>query len=296
MGRGIQFVVMMSLLLCSGCFLSYGQVEESAEISLEAHTDEFQEKFFEALKEKAIGNYDRAIALFRECETLEPGLPVIDYQLAKVYMLEREYEAAYEAAMAAYQEQPAQFWYLQTLIEAARARGMTPDQLVAQLGEAGSDVGTKVALAYFRLGAFAEVLEILDKLPRNPVNENLRLRVNDSLKDAAPLPESDATGTGTIAIESRVRQLVLDADYEALGPASEEALEAYPAEPYFYYARGLYLSEDGRYAEAAEILEEGLLYLFEDPELEVAFYKQLASVYTALGEPGKANMYLSKIE
>lgn len=39
------------------------QEEESAEISLELYSDEFQEYFFEALKQKGIENYDKAINL-----------------------------------------------------------------------------------------------------------------------------------------------------------------------------------------------------------------------------------------
>lgn len=296
MGQQLRVLVLLSLLFWAGCFYSSGQIEESAEISLEAYSDEFQEKFFEALKEKAIGNYDRAIALFRECQELERDLPVVAYQLAKLYLLEHEYEAAYYAARKAYEGDTEQFWYLQTLVDASRKRGMTPEQLLQELGSPVQQSGTKIALAYFRVGAFQEVLQVLDELPSNPINENLRVRVTDSIQENKTSSAAAAVESGEGDIENRIRTLVLDENYSALGPASSEALEEYPAEPYFYFARGLFLTESGRLKEAAEVLEEGLLYLLEDPELERAFYKQLAAVYTALEDPERATMYLNKIE
>ena len=39
-------------------------VEETAELFLEDYSDDFQEYFFEGLKQKAIENHDKAIHLF----------------------------------------------------------------------------------------------------------------------------------------------------------------------------------------------------------------------------------------
>lgn len=55
------------------------QEEESAEISLELYSDEFQEYFFEALKQKGIENYDKAINLLIKCKKLQPLETAVDY-------------------------------------------------------------------------------------------------------------------------------------------------------------------------------------------------------------------------
>ena len=81
-------------------------VEESAEVFLEEYSDEFQENFFEGLKQKGIQNYDKAITYFENCKRLEPGNKVIAFELAKSYLLEKELQVAQEYAMEAVNGDP----------------------------------------------------------------------------------------------------------------------------------------------------------------------------------------------
>ena len=82
--RGYIFIFALGLVLIPGP--SYAQEnefkeEESSEVFLEEYTDEFQEKFFEALKQKGIENYDRAVNLLLECKRLDPNNSVLDHEL-----------------------------------------------------------------------------------------------------------------------------------------------------------------------------------------------------------------------
>ena len=65
------------MVLGASIMMHYGtyaqEEQESAEVYLEEYTDEFQENFFEALKQKGIQNYDRAVDLFLKCKQLEPN-------------------------------------------------------------------------------------------------------------------------------------------------------------------------------------------------------------------------------
>ncbi|NNL03175.1 MAG: hypothetical protein HKP39_12950, partial [Eudoraea sp.] len=70
--------------------LNYAQEEESAEVYLEDYTDEFQEAFFEALKQKGIENYDKAINLFLECKRLDITSNVVDFELANSYLANKQ--------------------------------------------------------------------------------------------------------------------------------------------------------------------------------------------------------------
>ena len=92
---------------------TYAQEEqESAEVYLEEYTDEFQENFFEALKQKGIQNYDRAVDLFLKCKQLEPNNSVVDYELGKAYMLDKKYVQAQDYAIEALLSEPEDYWYL----------------------------------------------------------------------------------------------------------------------------------------------------------------------------------------
>jgi hypothetical protein len=56
------------------------------------------------------------------------------------------------------------------------------------------------------------------------------------------------------------------------------------------------LNRSGKQKEATEVLETALDFLIDDIELGNNIYRELANVYTFLGNSSKANMYLSKIK
>jgi len=58
--------------------------------------DEFQEYFFEALKQKGIENYDRAVDALHKCLNLNNKLPVIYFELGKNYSRLKNFGAAEE--------------------------------------------------------------------------------------------------------------------------------------------------------------------------------------------------------
>ena len=59
--------------------------------------DEFQEYFFEALKQKGIENYDRAVDALQKCLNLDSQSPVIYFELGKNYNKLKNFGAAEEA-------------------------------------------------------------------------------------------------------------------------------------------------------------------------------------------------------
>jgi len=75
-----------------------------------------------------------------------------------------------------------------------------------------------------------------------------------------------------------------------------EDLEEFPLQPYFYYASGLALNNNGKHKAAIEVLEESIDYLLDDDNLANKIYKELANAYNAIQNSGKANMYLSKVK
>lgn len=288
---------MCTLLFVGIPFSMQSQVEDSASISAETNTDEFQEAFFSALKEKAVGNFDRALNLFLECRSLSDDKPVVDYQLSLLYLQLEQPEQAYQSAISAYKQDKTQFWFLQAVVDAAIVRGMTSVQLLEVLQGDGLDPGPQLALAYFRRDAFREALNVIEEVPSSPLTENLKERALDSLNSKpGEEKEDDVRESPAMIMKNRLRELITQENYQALGTSSEQALEEYPAEPYFYYARGVFLAHNEQYENAAALLEEGLLYLLQDRPLEEAFYRQLADIYTALGDLEKAGEYLKKIE
>ena len=88
--------------------LSFGQVNPEDVATAE---NEFETNFFDALKEKAIENYDKAIISLQKCLLKVPLNPEIHYQLGVNYLAQKKYVEAENAFQKAVDLEPKQRWY-----------------------------------------------------------------------------------------------------------------------------------------------------------------------------------------
>ncbi|MEM1258671.1 MAG: hypothetical protein AAGH81_09085 [Bacteroidota bacterium] len=283
------------------------QEEESAEVFLEEYTDEFQEKFFEALKQKGIQNYDRAINLLLECKQLQPGNTALDHELAKVYFLEKRYIPAQQYAMEALISEPGNYWFLNNLVSITDKQGIPLNTLEGTIPYQNATLRSNLAKIYFLKGNYLEAKAVLRGLTKNRELSHLSDKINDSLnktqKPEALVEVESGTASndpsGNLEIENlrnTLKAMVNGQNYQGLEAKANEALEMFPLQPEFYYYRGLALNQMNRSSDALEVLKEGLGYLFEENQLANDFYKELAKAYNAVGNTSKANEYLSKIK
>ncbi|TLF46438.1 tetratricopeptide repeat protein [Maribacter aurantiacus] len=302
------------LLLFLGATLSPGIVlsqeegpiteEESAEVSIEEYSDEFQQYFFEGLKQKGIQNYDKAINAFLKCKNLEPEKEVVSFELAKSYLLDKQYINAQEYAQEAVLEDPENYWYANTLAESLQAQNTTVSTIKEQIPWNNRELKSNLATIYYELGNYQEAKSILMELEKTVKTEYLQSKINDSIAkqrtitnkiDISENKNGDAGDLGTF--EKRIQDLInASRDAKTLLELTEEALEKYPLQPFLYYANGVALKMGNTLNEAKEALETALDYLIDDPVLENKIYKELSEVYGAMGNTEKADEYLNKVK
>ena len=283
--------------------LSYAQEEESAEVFLEDYTDEFQETFFDALMQKGIENYDRAINLFLKCKSLDSTYNVVDFELAKSYLANKQYVVALQYGINALNSEPENFWYLNVVVEILQKQGNSIDMIKEQISFDNSQLIENLALIYFQKRNYQESLNTLKDLKDSSFKEALSLRIKDSLdriksvdeiKQAPPVQNTDLNPL--LKYKEEIGELIRIKNYNSLIIKADEALEEFPSQPYFYFAKGMGLNRSGKQKEATAELETALDFLIDDIELGNNIYKELANAYTFLGNSSKANMYLSKIK
>jgi tetratricopeptide (TPR) repeat protein len=104
--------------------------------------------------------------------------------------------------------------------------------------------------------------------------------------------ENDATDFELI---KKVALLSIDTkNYERVNQITKEGLELYPAQSLLYLLNGIALNNLTNYEEAIEQLNNGLIYLLDDPKAEQDIYQQLAIAYEKLGNTTKAEQMRSK--
>jgi len=285
------------------------RAEESAEVSLEVYSDDFQENFFEALKQKGIENYDKAVNLLLECKRLDADNRVIDHELAKVYLERKKYPLAEDHAIIALNAEPENLWYLNTLVKIVQLQSASFNAMLQQIPAENSKLQENLALIYYQQGNYVAAQDAIKNAEKSAFTEDLTYKIENEIEKMKANTKS--VSFSTTAIDSREREANPMETYKArikgilamnspstglLKQLSEEALEAYPSQPYFYYANGYALNKTGKHRAAIDILEAALDYMLDDIYLSNKIYQELSNAYKATNNTVKSNMYLRKIK
>ena len=304
--KNVLFILFFSLLafpLQGRAQVREMDVDESAEVFLEDYSDVFQENFFEALKQKGIENYDKAINLLLECKLIDAANTVVDHELAKVYLEEKQYAVAQDYAIAALVSEPENLWYLNTLVTAIEMQGSSLDQMDINIPLENNKLKENLALIYFRKKNFEKALTILSGTRNSQFTKDLSAKIKDSIDKEAVrehredvVVDKEPSANPIEEFKVRLADLMVKKEYATLAELSGEAMEDYPAQPYFYYVNGYALNRTGNYTGAIEVLEAALDYMLDDVPLVNKIYQELVDAHTAMNNSSKANMYLRMIK
>ncbi|WP_041632713.1 tetratricopeptide repeat protein [Maribacter sp. HTCC2170] len=306
--KKVQSVSVLLMAFMLNTFLVVAQdqeinIEDSAEVFLEEYSDSFQENFFEALKQKGIENYDKAINLLLECKLLDAKNHVVDHELAKVYLVDKQYISAQDYALSALLAEPTNLWYLDTMVQTIQMQGSSLDQENLGIPWSNNKLKENLALIYFRQKNYQNALAILSEVKKSSFKQDLTSKINDSIKENevrrenknAPVPIEVKTYP-LKELKTRLTELMVQNKISELVQQSEEAIENYPSQPYFYYLNGHALNKSAKHKEAIEILEAALDYMLDDVPLLNNIYQELVDAHTALNNSSKANTYLRMIK
>lgn len=286
------------------------QEEESAAVSLEAYSDDFQENFFEALKQKGIENYDKSINLFLECKRLDANNRVIDHELAKVYLEDKQYPLAEDHAIIAVNAEPENLWYLNTLVRIVQIQSASFNAALGLIPAENPKLKENLALIYYQQGNYVAAQDALNDAKNSTFTADLSYKIEREIEKIKARRTSVSFSTTTSdsnereqnpmeAYKARIRGLIATPSLASSGvlqQISEEALETYPSQPFFYYANGYALNKVGKHRAAIDILEAALDYMLDDISLSNKIYQELSDAYKAMNNSVKSNMYLRKIK
>ena len=129
--------------------------------------DQFQEYFFEALKQQGIENYQRAIDALLKCKKLDDK-PVIYYELGKNYNQLKNFGAAEDALKRAVSKEPDNEWFLDELYDIYNQQDDTKNAIktVKQLVKYHPDYRQDLASLYIKSKDYKSALKLLDELDK----------------------------------------------------------------------------------------------------------------------------------
>ena len=113
----VSFLIFFFSLICSNAVFSQDTFNNLPNEDLGNASDEFQEAFFEALKEKANGNYEKATDFLKKCQEINESQSVVYFELGKNFKALKDYDFAEEYLKAALKIEKTNEWYLDELYD-----------------------------------------------------------------------------------------------------------------------------------------------------------------------------------
>jgi tetratricopeptide (TPR) repeat protein len=179
-------IILVSLLLGMFCFpaslLAQAEPEDIA-----SNEDKFQDSFYEALRQKGIENYDKAIEALEKCQKEQPNNATVFFELGKNYFYLKNYEKAYEAYENATKIDPKNRWFWHGMYDVAYE---TKDYnksitLVQKLIEFNDSYKEDLVSLYMYTNQYDKALSLINELNETVGKSDKReLYKADILRDA----------------------------------------------------------------------------------------------------------------
>jgi len=271
----------------------------------------FQKYFFEALSQKAIENYDKAIIALENCKNIDPNNTAVYFELSKNYLAQEKYVEAIAYAQKAIEKKPEEIFLLQHLKDIYVKDKNFKQALEVQqkIAIIKPEFQVDLIILYIQNNQIQNAKNLLITLEkRGLLTENLmpfkQSLFPSKIVDSDKIPFDKKTidelkslysNDKTFEVLSQIlTKQFKGKDYLELEKNGKEATEIFPAQPlsYLFYARAL--NKLKKYAAAIEVLQSGIDYVIDDYTIEADFYDQLSLGYKGLGKNVEASKYFNK--
>jgi len=195
-----RFGLAQLLFLCV-----YGSFAQTPDEGLGEVSDKFQDCFFEALKQRGIENYEKAISTLLNCEEIDPQNSAVFFELGKNYLTLKNYQSAEIAFLKAHELDTTNVWYAESLLN-FYLQSNNPSAAVTyaeKLFEIGRNQGETLARLYVDVGNLDKATELIQKLKiqngnshaisqlETLIRELVRNENNPDIDEDGSLPEKE---------------------------------------------------------------------------------------------------------
>ncbi len=308
--RGITFVIFTFSILFS--LLSNAQDSIVLEASIDEKTSiDFEQKFFNAITQKAINNYQKAIENLEECNALIPDDKAILFEFSKNYFFLNKLPEALEYGNEALAKDPENIWLLEHLVSIHR-KNKNFDKAIEiqeQIGNKNPKKKSSLVYLYLQNGDRKSAKKMLAELSESKLLTPRLRRLNHQLNRKKEKPKKTSKKVNSnndlkqLFEEKKsftlLTQLLAKLDknnHEDLLTYSERGISLFPAQPMVYLMNGKALNKEKKHKKAIESLQNGIDFVIDNMKLEKQFYSEIVKAYKALGDSKNVNKYQNKIK
>ncbi len=314
--------------LCLGCISlsGFAQKDSLANIAISKEKVEelkkeqkelnFQQFFFEALQQKAIGNFDKAITALENCQDLKKKNKAVNFELGKNYFEQKKFIEAAAYTKKALEKDTENIFILYYLKNIYNGQNNFKEALGIQkrIVALKPDSQFELVILYIKNNQVDNAKQLLiDLEKKGKLPDNLLPFKKSLFKGEVSIPSVKPTTTevqptserGALArrynaeksfgsLKQLLKQLSKRKQYLDLLKYSKEGVELFPAQPLVYLMEATALNQARRYQEALSSLFSGLDYVIDDNQLEAKFNEEIGLSYKGMKQNVKASKFYDK--
>lgn len=285
-------------------------VAETIDLKNENSFLEFESYFISAVQERVRENPAKALEYLQRCEAIYPEHPAMLFEKAKTYFALKNFNQAHYYCDRLLSEKQNFYWGKVLKKDLLVAEQNLQDALTIQkqLYKENPNEASELLRLYIRMKDIQAGRALLNEIDARaiyvPGIEGYKrffglpnvLDDVESNEDDDKLDETQERVTNHIDdVKNEVNHiyetLINDNDFHQLFSTSQQNMYKNPTEPLHYFYNGMALHHLNKSRDAAEVLEMGLDFVFDNKDLKLKFFNQLISIYTVLKNEGKVKYY-----
>jgi tetratricopeptide (TPR) repeat protein len=257
-------------------------------------TTDNKDVFYEATKQKLLGNYPAALELFNDYLAKHPEDAATLYEIADIYSQQQELEKALPLAVKAVQLDGSNKWYKYLLYQLYQSQSQFEEagEIISQLlteEPDNLDYMQELALNYIYQDDLKNAIKIYDSIDEKigVTEEVAQQKQRIYLMMGKPDKAIEEIEALTIAYPDETRYLEMLAELYVSADMPEKALETYnrilavePDNPYINISLSDYYRKKGDQEKSYEYLQAG----FANPSLDIDTKVQILLAYYTVNE------------
>jgi len=277
---------------------------------------QFESHFIDAVKQRNIENYDKALTALAVCEKIDSSNVAMLFEKAKnLYVLKQYMDATYYCHKALERE-PDKYWILDLLKAIYLKQRNYPEAIVIQkrMYALKPTAAEGLLQLYYYIKSMEEGRRLLLEIDQkniyissvdfyqkffNPKSQNktiVDVKPPVENKSIAALQRDFSKNKDFKILQELLEKEKMAKDYSALLKDSKTGLNLFPAQAKIYWYQGLALSKMQENKKAIQILESGLDFIFDDTTMLKHFYNLLIDLYQMEQNQTKVRQYKELVQ
>lgn len=273
----------------------------------------FEDHFIDAVQERNIENYDRALNELALCEKIYPNNIAMLFEKAKNFFALKQYDDAVYFCEKALVVAPDNYWILDLQKEIYTKQQNFNDAIRVQkkMYQLKDEAAEGLLRLYYYTKNSTEGKALLAEVEKKNINiislDFYNRYFNKSFNKSPTSAQYTVESTQEVStsylrqqflktksyknLQALLKKELTDKAFKDLLKDSETGLNLYPAQAKVYYYNGQALLALHQYQQAVEIFETGLDFVIDNTSLLFDFYKSLLQANKALGNAAKVKQY-----